>query len=262
MSRQRRVAEIVEPHRPGDVASLAFDIGMIVLIALNVAALMLETVESIGGPHAVAFYWFEQVSLGVFTIEYLLRLWSAPAVERFAVGRRPRLACAASPMMLVDLAAILPGLLPFVGFDGRALRTLRLMRVFRVLKMARYSHAVQALGQVLREKAAELAVLLFGLMMMLIAVSTLMYYAEHDAQPEVFSSIPATLWWGIVTLTTVGYGDMAPVTPLGRALGGCIALLGIFAIALPTGVLASGFTQALARPRTNDATRHAKETEP
>jgi len=140
-------------------------------------------------------------------------------------------------------------LLVMAHLDLRTLRLVRLARLFRVAKLGRYSMAVQTLFAVLRHKAADLLSLLFVLVILLVCASTLMFHLEHDAQPNSFSSIPATMWWGIVTLTTIGYGDMSPVTAGGRMLGGVVAVLGIGMFALPAGLLGAAFVDELGKLR-------------
>ncbi len=155
-----------------------------------------------------------------------------------------------SPLAVVDLIAILPAYLPmFLAVDLRVLRILRLVRVFRILKLGRYNRAVDSLGRALVASAPELGVIVFGLLVVLILASTALYFAENDVQPEAFSSIPAAAWWGIATLTTVGYGDMAPVTLVGKMLGSVVALIGIGLFALPAGILGSAFVARLKRDR-------------
>ena len=157
-----------------------------------------------------------------------------------------------SPYALIDLLAILPFYLPVVIGEQGAERMLRIFRLFRLLKIARYSDSTTLITDVFRRKAQELLITILVMSIWLVFVSSLMYYVERDAQPEVFTSIPASIWWGIVTLTTVGYGDVVPITSLGRALGAIIALLGIAIFALPAGIIASGFTEELDRRRRGD----------
>ena len=154
-------------------------------------------------------------------------------------------------MALVDLAAILPFYLPlFIKLDLRFVRALRLLRLFRIFKMGRYSSALQMLGRVVRAKKEEIFITALVLIMLLVVASGLMYYIEKDAQPKQFSSIPSAMWWGVATLTTVGYGDVYPVTAAGKILSAVIAILGIGLFALPTGILASGFIEELHKKET------------
>lgn len=239
-----RIYGILEP---GDEDSKYFDPFIMGLIVLNVAAVVLETVESIYTPYASLFYAFEIFSVAVFSIEYILRVWSCTANPKFKDPVRGRLRFMVTPMALVDLFAVLPLYLPFVIGDLRFMRAIRLFRLFRVLKLARYSESLQTFVDVLRLKKEELILMLFAIMILLVISSSLMYEAEHEAQPDAFASIPAAMWWGIVTLATVGYGDVYPETSWGRLIGSVVVILGIGLFALPTGVLASGFAEVLAR---------------
>jgi len=151
-------------------------------------------------------------------------------------------------MALIDLFAILPFYLPMlIPVDLRFLRALRLFRLLRLLKMGRYSNAMRVVGSILKRKRPELVVIFVIILVLLIISSSLMYYVENVAQPEKFGSIPETFWWSICTLTTVGYGDVTPVTPFGKVCAGFIALLGIGMFALPAGILASGFEEEMLR---------------
>ena len=242
---RRRVWEIVEIARPGDRPSWIFDVAIRILIALNVVGVILETIPAVDETAGVWLRAFDTASVLVFTAEYLLRVWSAredPRYRRVIVGR---LRFVLTPLALIDLLAVLPFWLPVLGVDLRALRGVRLFRLFRILKMARYSKALHTFGRVFRRKAEEL-ILTFALVgFLLLIASLLLYYVEHDAQPETFASVPAAMWWGIVTLTTVGYGDVYPITVAGRLLGGLFALTAVLFIALPTALLGAGFVEEL-----------------
>jgi voltage-gated potassium channel len=153
-------------------------------------------------------------------------------------------------MAIVDLLAILPFYAPMVvRLDLRFLRALRLIRILRLLKLGRYSQAMQTIARVVVAKKEELLVTAFVVFILLLLGSAGLYYAEHDAQPEAVPSIPAAMWWGVVTLSTVGYGDIVPVTPAGRFLGAVVALLGIGMFALPTGILGAAFVEEVRRRR-------------
>lgn len=223
--------------------SRPFDLFITSLIAANVLAVMLATVNPVYLAHREAFVGFEVFSVAVFTVEYLGRIWSctvAVEYERPLVGR---LRYAARPMLIVDLLAILPFFLSGLVIDFRFLRAFRLLRFLRLFKLARYSDTVRAFGYVARDKKEDLTVALSATVILLVVASSLMYFAERGAQPEAFSSIPEALWWGVITLTTVGYGDVYPVTAIGRALGTVISVLGVGLVALPAGILASGFVE-------------------
>lgn len=156
-----------------------------------------------------------------------------------------RIRFALTPWLLVDLAAILPSLLPFVGLDLRVLRLLRVFRLVRVLKLGRSTGAIEIIGAVLTRTQEELLITLGFVGVLILISASLMHAAEAEAQPEVFGSIPDAMWWAVVTLTTVGYGDAFPVTPVGRVIAGCIAILGIGLVGMPAGILGAGFMQEM-----------------
>ena len=159
-----------------------------------------------------------------------------------------------TPLALIDLLVVLPFYLPIVFPDLRFMRALRLFRLFRVLKLARYSSSLQTFADVLKLKKEELLLMLFATLILLIISSSLMYNVEHEAQPDNFSSIPEAMWWGIVTLGTVGYGDICPVTPWGKFIGSMVMILGIGLFALPAGIMASGLTEVLAKRKEEQKT--------
>lgn len=247
MSLKQRTYEILNLSREKGDLSWWVDMLLITLISLNALALILETVEPIYQQHAVFFYYFELVSVIIFSVEYVLRVWSANAAPAYRKPFTGNLRYALTPLALIDLLAVLPFYLPLLGFDFRIARTLRLFRLLRLFKISRYTKALHHISTVFRDKREELGISLTFTTLLLLLASTLMYYAEHEAQPEAFSSIPETMWWGIATLTTVGYGDVYPVTALGKLLGGVIAVIGIGLFALPTGILASGFSEELSK---------------
>ncbi|MBW1933645.1 MAG: ion transporter [Deltaproteobacteria bacterium] len=228
-----------------------FQLSMMTLISLNVLAVILATVESLSSRYSAFFKIFEVFSVAVFTIEYFLRLWSCAADERFESPVTGRVKFALTPLAIVDLLAILPFYLPMlVPFDLRLIRGIRLFRLFRLFKMGRYSRSLKTFGSVLKSKKEDLVMTVFIVLFLLVIASCIMYFAEHGAQPEVFSSIPTAMWWAADTLTTLGYGNIQPITPIGKLLGAVIALLGIGLFALPAGILASGFVEELQKRRT------------
>ena len=252
---KKRVFDILEQAGNNDRLSLWCDGFLLVLIALNTLAVILETVPSLAAEYGPFFFWFEAVSVVIYTIEYGLRLWSCTLREPFRAPVRGRLRFMVTPLALVDLIAILPFYLPMlVHVDFRFIRILRFVRLFRLLKMSRYLHSLRMFGTVLHEKKEELVIAIIMVLMILLFASSGMYVMENTAQPDAFSSIPAAMWWGIATLTTVGYGDVYPVTPLGKVLGSIIALLGVGLFALPAGILASGFSDVI--PRRNIRASH------
>ena len=247
MAIRRRVYEILEVARPGDRASRLTDTFILSLILLNVAALVLETVQPIYDAGRVYFDSFELISVLIFSIEYVFRIWCCVEHPRYQAPILGRLRFARSPLALIDLLAVLPFYLPMLGVDFRFMRTLRLARIFRVAKLARYNAAIRLFAVVLVKKRAELLVALFVVLVTLVLASSLMYFVEHEDNKQNFSSIPEAMWWGIITLTTVGYGDVHPDSAWGKVLGAVIAILGIGMFALPTSILGAAFVEEMRR---------------
>ena len=244
---KKRVYEIVEAAAPGNRASEVFDIFIISLIALNTVALIVGTVEEIHQVAPQAFRVFEIISVAIFTVEYLLRVWSCTADPRYAHPASGRLRFIVSPVALIDLLAILPFYMVLLvnlhGLDLRFLRAVRLLA--RVARMGRYSSGLCTLARVVHAKRSELLTVIMVLSVLLLMTSSLIFFAEKEAQPDKFANIPQAMWWSIITLTTVGYGDVFPVTVAGRLLAGLIAIVGIGLFALPAGILGSGFVDEL-----------------
>ena len=259
MPLKQRVHHLLAVSDDGDLQSRAVDLGILGLIFLNVVALTLETVAPIHAMHPAAFAWFERISLIIFTIEYVLRLWSATADPRYQRPALGRLRFVFTPLALIDLLAILPLFLPLLGLDLRFMRIVRLLRFFRLAKLFRYSRALRLLGRVVLGKQEELASIFIVLVTLLVIAASLMYFVEHDDQPDKFSSIPQTMWWGVITLTTVGYGDYYPVTGAGKFIAACIAVLGIGMFALPAGLLGAGFVDELQKNRGERRCPHCGE---
>ena len=231
-----------------------FNLFIIFLIMLNVLAIMLESVEELEKNYHVFFQGFESFSVVIFVSEYLLRLITADFKYPESKGSKPYFRYFFSTLALIDLLAILPSLLLLIApmarvLDLRFIRVLRLMRLLRIFKISRYSRSMKLIGDILRDKKRDLTVTMFVTFILMIFSSTLMYYAEHDAQAEKFPNILATFWWAIATLTTVGYGDVFPITNLGKVISGIIALLGVGMVALPTGILSSAFVERINEER-------------
>lgn len=241
---RREVHDILEVGGDAHPVGRFINAFIVILIFLNAIAFAAETVNSLAAAYRPYFRAFNIFSVAVFSIEYVLRLWSAveiPMLSRMPPWRA-RLRFALRPIMLIDLFAVLPFYFQWVyPVDLRALRVLRL------LKLVRYSPALQTLGRVLAEKYRALLGALLVILVLLLFASTAMYSLEHEVQPEKFGSVPAAAWWALATLTTVGYGDVVPVTPLGKLLGGVVMLLGVGMIALPVAIVATGFNQESSR---------------
>ncbi|HUS76181.1 MAG TPA: ion transporter [Methanothrix sp.] len=234
---------------PGDKNSKFFDPFIMALIVLNVAVVVLETVDWLNASYAQLFRAFDLFSVAVFTVEYILRAWICTENPKFKAAFSGRLHYLITPMAIIDLIAILPFYLPFIFPDLRFVRAIRLFRLFRILKLARYSDALKTFAEVLNLKKEELGVTFFATLILLVISSSMVYEVENAVQPEVFANIPDAMWWGVVTLTTVGYGDIYPVTPIGKVIGSIVVISGIGLFALPAGILASGFNEVLQRRR-------------
>lgn len=253
---KQHVFQLMEPAEEAGWSGKLVEFGLIGLVLANVLAVVLETVPDIGPPNAEFFERLEDVSLVVFAIEYVVRLWSCTCMTAYQRPILGRLRFAVQPMSLVDLLAISPLFLYGLDIDLRALRTVRMIRLLRLLKLARYFEGLAVLGRVLREKGPELLSMLFVMFLVLVVASTFMYRLENGVNPA-FSSIPAAMWWGVATLTTIGYGDIVPVTPGGKVFGAFIAVLGIGMFAIPAGLLGSAFAHELNERR--DARRRQQE---
>ncbi len=223
---------------------------IIILIILNVTAVMLETVPSIHEPHETFFRIFDLVSVIIFTIEYILRVWSSNHDPRYQDSIKGRIKYIFSFDALIDLLAILPFYIHVVvGLDLRVLRILRLLRFLRLFKLTSYMKSAQMVRNVFKTRANDLKLSLVLILFLIVIASCLVYFAEHLAQPTVFSSIPATIWWAIITVTSVGYGDMIPITVIGKILTSIISLAGLAVFALPAGIITAGFLDEMRKPK-------------
>jgi voltage-gated potassium channel len=244
---RREVNDLLEVGGDAHPAGRLVNAFIIILIILNAIAFAADTVPALAERYAVQFEVFNVFSVIVFTIEYVLRVWSS--VEIPMLSRLPRwqarLRFATRPMMIIDLLAFFPWYLHWMY--PMDLRVLRLFRLFRLLKLVRYSPALQTLGRVIADEYRALLGALLVILVLLLFSATAMYYLEREAQPDKFGSIPDAAWWALATLTTVGYGDVVPVTPWGKLLGGVVMLLGVGMIALPVAIIATGFSQESGR---------------
>ena len=248
---RKRTAELLE-NRHDDFWSHWIDVALVVLIILNVSAVVLESVPDYAEAYQAWFLMFELFSVTIFSIEYILRVWSSLELPEFSHWGpiKGRLRYMFSAYALIDLAAILPFYMGFFisSVDWRFLRVIRLLRLF---KLTRYSGAMQALLQALKAESDSLTAAFFLLFVLFILASSGVYLIENRVQPDAFGSIPAAMWWAMATLTTVGYGDVVPITPWGKLFGGFITIIGVGMVALPAGIIASGFSEHLREQRTS-----------
>tara|TARA_Y100001954_G_C15694713_1_gene544666 strand:- start:153 stop:1067 length:915 start_codon:yes stop_codon:yes gene_type:complete len=240
---RKRVWSLLEPAEDTDTFSRVVDVFLVTLIFFNILMVILETVEDLYVVYRNFFRYFELFSVSIFIVEYVGRLWSCVENKNKNQSNvNARIKYFFSFSAIVDLIAILPSLLAFL-FPTVDLRFVRALRIFRLLKFSRYSNSINTLLIVLWDQRKSFGAAFFILFIVLIISSSGMYLVEKDVQPEKFGSIPKSMWWSIVTLTTVGYGDVFPITSLGKIFGSVIIILGIGTVALPAGILASAFTE-------------------
>ena len=240
------VYNLIRDDDENSLAASIFDGAIITLILINVALVILDTFSGFPEWAYTLFRYVEAASVIVFTAEYLMHLWTAPLKHSDMRPLRAIIRHAFSFMEIVDLLAILPFYLPFIfPIDLRVLRMIRLLRLLRLLKMNRYTTALSSIAKVFQRKAAQLLSSMFVVLLLMVMSSVLMYTVENPVQPDVFRNAFSGLWWAVATLTTVGYGDIYPVTAAGRVISGVIALLGIGLVAVPTGIISAGFVEQM-----------------
>lgn len=245
----RKIFNILEANENTSL-SKRFSLFLSSLIILNLISVILESENQLAEKYTDYFSTFELFSIIIFTIEYLLRVISCTQNYNYRSPIWGRIKFMLSPLAILDLLAIIPFYLPvLINLDLRFIRALRLLRLIRVFKLGHYSTALKIIGKVLSNKKEELLISIMAIFIILIISSALMYYVEKDYQPNTFSSILSTMWWGVVTLTTVGYGDVYPISPLGKLISSLIAILGIGLFALPAGILASGFSEEMQKEK-------------
>ncbi len=211
------------------------------LIVTNALFVAIETVPSIGPVFRPYFLGFEILSTSIFAVEYLARLWVCVEQDRYAEPVRGRLRYALSPLPMLDLIVILTF---WSSVDLRFLRVARMVRLLKVLNLAHFEQSLTRVGAALSRRKELLIVAVVMMVLCIYASAAILYQLEHSAQPKVFSSIPETLWWAMTTLTTIGYGDMVPVTPFGKLCAGLISVFGIGVFALPTAIVTAAIVEA------------------
>lgn len=237
----------------GDKQSKAFDIFIITLVTLNVIAIILDSFQDLSLRYSLAFRIFEIFSVSIFTVEYILRLWVCNVGKKYKGFFKGRIKYMFTPLALVDLMAILPFYIPMIiPIDLRFLKVLKLIRIFRLLKFGRYFETFHMLGRVIRKKKVELLITIFVVILLIIVSSGLIYELECEVQPESFSNIPRAMWWAVVTLTTVGNGDVYPITTLGKVLSAVVSFFGIALFAIPAGIISSGMISEIREKNKKD----------
>ena len=237
--KKKRIFDIIQIGQRDDFISRAFDLFIVAVILVNIAILFMETFEQFD-PYATVLKGIETVTVAVFCLEYLLRIWTAEYLYPDQKGMKAVLRFLFSFDGIVDLLTILP----FFFLSGFvAFRMLRVVRIFHLFRINAYYDSFHVITSVLYEKRNQIISSIFIILVLMMASSLCMYSAEHDAQPEVFNNAFSGIWWSISTILTVGYGDIYPVTVLGRLMAILIAFLGVGAVAIPTGIISAGFVE-------------------
>ena len=241
-----RLFEILEVGKGSDIASKICDNFLVLLVIGSIFSVILGSVPEIDAEFSEELRWFEIITVLIFTVEYLLRLWVAPL--KYKQSQRPKIKYISSFYGIVDLAAILPFYVSLFGF-GVDLRVLRAARLLRILKISHYNTALQDLALAIYDERKSFVSAIYIFTVTLLITSSLIFFAENSKQPEDFRSIPDAIWWSLITLTTVGYGDVSPITPVGKIIGAITALLGVCTVALLTGIVGNAFSAQLSRKR-------------
>ena len=244
LERRRRIYEIVEIGAAGDRVSRAYDLFYTLTIVLNLAATVMDTYDGLHAKFALLFDAVELVTVLAFAVDYILRLYTADFKYRGDSRGKAALKYAASFGGLVDLISFLPVYLPFFFPSGAAaFRLVRVIRIFRLFRINAYYDSLNVITSVLSSKRNQLVSSVSIILVLMLASSLCMYSLENEAQPEVFSNAFSGIWWAASTLLTVGYGDIYPVTTMGRILGIVITFLGVGMVAIPTGIISAGFVE-------------------
>ena len=239
-----RLHAIMENEAEDDRLTQFIHFFLPIVIITNTIAVIIYTIPSVDATSSFGLNLIITFCLLMFTAEYLLRLWSCTDAETFGERMKERLRYATGFFMVIDLLSIVPLLFPlFFPADFALLRGFRLISIFKLGRYARKSTSLALLSQVIRKKKEIFSLMIFFLVFIILFSATIMYLVENSAQPDKFSSIPAAIWWAMMTVTTVGYGDIIPVTPLGKTIGSFITLAGVLLLALPSAILASGFIE-------------------
>ena len=237
-------------------ASYWLNIFIYFLILLSILSLMLQSVKSLDAKYGELFEMTNNIIMQFFIVEYIARLYASGAAAPYR-GLKGKIHYIFSPYAIIDFLAIAPYILMGFDIDNSFVRALRLFRVFRLFRMQKYARFLHTLREIIQDKKEEFVVLLVYTLIILVMLAFVIYGIEHEAQPDVFSNIPQTLWWAVATLTTVGYGDMYPITAEGKFITAVISLLGIGFVAIPGGILASEFTERLQEEKEKECKLHA-----
>ena len=226
--------------------SYGVNIFIYTLIIISIVTLIISTIDDFNDKYSSILSLIQHIIMPIFVLEYFLRLYAAGSLKKYR-GFFGKLKYMTSAYAIIDLIVIIPYI--FIGFDfnNAFIRSLRFFRIFRLFRMKKQAEFVKVISQILSSKKEEFTVLLFCTLAIIIFLSFIVFESEHNAQPEVFTNIPQTLWWAVATLTTVGYGDMYPITTLGKLITAIVSILGIAFIAIPGGIFASEFVNIFSK---------------
>jgi len=248
LDRRKRVCEIIEVGSDYDLASRLYDLVNALAILVNLAASILYTFDELRGRYGVLLLTVETATVAFFAVDYFLRLWTAPVLRPSLPAPRAVGKYVLSFSGLVDLFSFLPYYLPvFFPAGAVAFRMFRVVRIFRLFRINAYYDSLNVITEVIASKRQQLMSSVFIILTLMLASSLCMYSLEHEAQPEVFTNAFSGIWWSMSTLLTVGYGDIYPITTLGKLFGICIAFLGVGMVAIPTGIISAGFVDQYSR---------------
>lgn len=248
LARRKRLFYIVEVGASEDRVSRLYDLVNSLAIVINLIASILYTFEEVREPYGPALLTIEAVTVAFFSVDYCLRLWTARFLFPKQSGARAVLSYIGSFSGLVDLLSFLPYYLPvFLPSGAVAFRMFRVVRIFRLFRINAYYDSLHVITEVIASKRQQLISSVFIILVLMLASSLCMYSLEHDAQPDVFTNAFSGIWWSVSTLLTVGYGDIYPITTMGKFFGICIAFLGVGMVAIPTGIISAGFVDQYSR---------------
>ncbi|MGN0710138.1 MAG: ion transporter [Anaerovoracaceae bacterium] len=246
---KKRTFEIIQVGEAKDFASRCFDMALIVLIGVNVGLLIISTFDS-AQKYMTEIRAIEYFSTFLFTIEYILRIWTSDLLYPRNRKTESAVDFIFSPFGIIDLLAILPYYIPAVFPTGFvAMRSLRAVRILRLFRVNRHYDSLMIIARVVRKKKGQLVSSLFIILVMMIAASLMMFQTEHEAQPEVFDNILTSMWFVVANVSTTGYGDVYPITALGKILSMLMTFLGIGLVAIPTGIISAGFVEQMAEAK-------------
>lgn len=255
MSIKNRIYNLIRDDDENDLLSNFFDGFIILLIIINISLVILDTF-TLSEEYFKISRQIELVSVIIFTFEYIIRLWTSDLKYPNLNSNKARLKYTMSFMSIIDFAAILPFYLPIILIvDLRVLRALRIIRLFRIFKINRYTNSFTNILNVFNYRKYELISSFFIVFLLMIISSVIMYSLENPAQPDKFGNALSGLWWAVATFTTVGYGDIYPVTIGGKIMAGIIAILGIGLVAVPTGIISAGFIELMNHNKHEDESK-------